>query len=172
MTDTETRLRDYLHTTAATVRDNPPGLDLETDGTPHRRRWPVLLAAAAIAIVLVLAASFLTRFSPDRSEPAGPPAPVSGEAPRIPYTVSEKRVTTLYDGEQKVRVTFPSDGYFRGRVGGGWLALKMPENRILQAGILLPNGSFRTIPEAGHAPQLERPEAVAAELRAFLDERL
>ncbi len=30
----------------------------------------------------------------------------------------------------------------------------------------------RTIPEAGHAPQLEGPDAVAAELRAFLDERL
>jgi len=36
---------------------------------------------------------------------------------------------------------------------------------------LLPNGSFTAIPGAGHAPQLERPEAVAAELSAFLDER-
>jgi 2-succinyl-6-hydroxy-2,4-cyclohexadiene-1-carboxylate synthase len=37
---------------------------------------------------------------------------------------------------------------------------------------LLPNGSFATIAGAGHAPQLENPDAVAAELRAFLDERL
>ena len=37
---------------------------------------------------------------------------------------------------------------------------------------LLPNGLFRAIARAGHAPQLEDPEAVAAELRAFLDERL
>ena len=37
---------------------------------------------------------------------------------------------------------------------------------------LLPNGSLRTIPDAGHAPQLEDPDAVAAELRAFLDERV
>ena len=37
---------------------------------------------------------------------------------------------------------------------------------------LLPRGTLRTIPEAGHAPQLEEPDAVAAELRAFLDERL
>jgi 2-succinyl-6-hydroxy-2,4-cyclohexadiene-1-carboxylate synthase len=36
----------------------------------------------------------------------------------------------------------------------------------------LPDGAFRTIPGAGHAPQLEDPDAVAAELRAFLDERL
>ncbi len=37
---------------------------------------------------------------------------------------------------------------------------------------VLPNGAFQTIPGAGHAPQLEGPDAVAAELRAFLDERL
>jgi 2-succinyl-6-hydroxy-2,4-cyclohexadiene-1-carboxylate synthase len=37
---------------------------------------------------------------------------------------------------------------------------------------LLSNGVFRAIPEAGHAPQLENPDAVAAELRAFLDQRL
>lgn len=37
---------------------------------------------------------------------------------------------------------------------------------------LLPLGTMRTIPGAGHAPQLEAPDAVAAELRAFLDERL
>lgn len=36
----------------------------------------------------------------------------------------------------------------------------------------LPDGAFRMIPGAGHAPQLEAPDAVAAELRAFLDERL
>jgi pimeloyl-ACP methyl ester carboxylesterase len=37
---------------------------------------------------------------------------------------------------------------------------------------LLPGGTMRTVPGAGHAPQLEKPDAVAAELRAFLDERL
>lgn len=37
---------------------------------------------------------------------------------------------------------------------------------------LLPRGTFRTIPGAGHAPQLETPAAVAAELRGFLDECL
>ena len=37
---------------------------------------------------------------------------------------------------------------------------------------LLPDGTFRTIPGRGHAPQLEDPAAVAAELLAFLDERL
>jgi len=37
---------------------------------------------------------------------------------------------------------------------------------------LLPHGSFRTIPGTGHAPQLEDPDAVAAALGEFLDERL
>ena len=37
---------------------------------------------------------------------------------------------------------------------------------------LLPNGGFRSIARAGHAPQLEDPDAVAVELRAFLHERL
>ena len=37
---------------------------------------------------------------------------------------------------------------------------------------LLPRWLFRAIPGAGHAAHLENPDAVAAELRAFLDERL
>ena len=37
---------------------------------------------------------------------------------------------------------------------------------------LLSNGAFRAIPDSGHAPQLEDPDATAAELRAFLDECL
>ncbi len=37
---------------------------------------------------------------------------------------------------------------------------------------LLARGTLRTIPGAGHAPQLEDPDAVAAALREFLDESL
>jgi 2-succinyl-6-hydroxy-2,4-cyclohexadiene-1-carboxylate synthase len=37
---------------------------------------------------------------------------------------------------------------------------------------LLPNGTFAAIPEAGHAPHLEQPDAVAARLSAFLDDRV
>ena len=37
---------------------------------------------------------------------------------------------------------------------------------------LLPRGEFRAIDNAGHAPQLEAPDAVAAALREFLGESL
>ncbi len=55
------------------------------------------------------------------------------------------------------------------------LAGELDEKYVAAGGRMasaLPNGVFRTIPGAGHAPQLEDPDAVAAELRAFLDERL
>jgi hypothetical protein len=155
MNDTETRLRDYLQATAGTVPDTAPSLDLEKEVGAHRRRWPVVLAAAAIAVVLVLAASFLTRLGPTEPGPAREPGPVSGEPPRVPYTVSANRVLTLHDGAQQIRVTFPSDGYFRGRVGGGWLTVKMPDDRVTQAGLLLPDGSFRAVgPARGSSPVL------------------
>ncbi|WP_433167418.1 hypothetical protein [Kribbella sp. CA-247076] len=141
MNDTETRLRDYLQATAATVPDTPPGFDLETTSTSARRRWPVLLAATTIAVVLVLAGSFLTRLGPTEPDPADMPAPASGP-PRVPYTETKNRVSTLYDGDQQVPVKFRTDGYFRGRVGGGWLGLEMPPSRILQVGVLRPNGTF------------------------------
>ena len=38
--------------------------------------------------------------------------------------------------------------------------------------LLLPRGEFRTIGGAGHAPQLEAPDAVAVVLRDFLDASL
>lgn len=140
MTDTETRLRDYLHTQAATVPDNAQGPGLEP---PERRRtWPVLAAAAAIVVVVVLAASLLSRG--DRPDPARRPAPpVSGAAPQVPYTVYEDN--SLHDGKQKVRLPKGVDGFFFGRAGGGWLGQLMPGAGQFRPGILLPNGTFRTL---------------------------
>jgi hypothetical protein len=140
MNDTETRLRDYLQAKASTVPDTAQGPGLETPDGSHRR-WPVMLAAAGIAAILVLAASFLTRQPDTQVAPAGP---VSGAAPRVPYTVSQGRGVTLHDGARQVRVpsTFLFDGFFRGRVGGGWLTLETPRNRPMQVGLLLPDGSL------------------------------
>ncbi|WP_410788359.1 hypothetical protein [Kribbella sp. C-35] len=150
MTDTETRLRDYLHTQAATVPDNAQGPGLES---PERRRnWPVLAAAAAIVVVVVLAASLLTRG--DRPDPARRPAPpVSGAAPQVPYTVYEEN--SLHDGKQTVRIPKGIDGFFFGRVGGGWLGQQLSVPGQFRPGILLPNGIFRTLgPDRSDGQQL------------------
>ena len=136
MNDTETRLRDYLHTQAATVPDDAHGPGL--DEPRHRRHWPVLMAAAAIAAVLVLTATFLTRLSEDMPEPAGP---VSTAPPTIPYTAG----AMMHDGDQRVRIPKGVDGFFFGRVDGGWLGGYMPKPGQFQAAVLNANGAFRTI---------------------------
>jgi hypothetical protein len=136
MNDTETRLRDYLNTQAATVPHNAQGPGLEPSA--HRRHWPVLATAAAIALVLAVSVTFLTRLSSDTPEPAGP---VPATAPTIPYTVG----TTLHDGDQRVRVPKGIDGFFFGRVDGGWLGMSLPKPGQFQAGVLNANGTFRLI---------------------------
>jgi hypothetical protein len=146
MTDAETRLRDYLQTAAAIVPDTAQGPGLDTSAPPRRRRWPIVLAAASIGSVLVLASSFLAHLTSADPQPASEPAPpVSAAAPLIPYTTSTGGVAMLHDGSRQVRVSLRSDGYFRGRVGGGWLGLAMPDNRASQVGLLMPNGSFRPL---------------------------
>jgi len=146
MNDTETRLRDYLQTAAATVADTDQGPGLETAGTAHRRRWPVVLAAAAIAAILVLTASFLTRVLPDRSGPAeGPIPPLTDAAPRVPYTVRNGSSSTLYDGTQQVRIPAVDGTFLFWRAGGGWLGSQTPERGQFQAGILRPDGTFRPL---------------------------
>jgi hypothetical protein len=143
MTDTETRLRDYLHSQAATVPDSAQGPGL--DSVTRRAHWPVLAAAAAVVVVAVLAASLLTR-SGDRTEPARTPAPpVSGAAPQVPYTVSTSKSAALHDGKQTVPLPKGVDGYFFGRAGGGWLGSLMPGIGQFQPGILLPSGTFRPL---------------------------
>ncbi|WP_350277565.1 hypothetical protein [Kribbella sp. HUAS MG21] len=158
MTDTETRLRDYLHTQAATVPDTAqgPGLD-----EPRRRNhWPVLATAAAIAFVLVLTVTVLTRMSPDSAipVPAGPPpGPVSRAAPELPYTVatrarSSAMIFTLHDGDRRVRLSGGVTG-FSGRVDSGWLGWTMGPRSSSQAGVLKPDGTFRTLgPERSELP--------------------
>lgn len=137
MTDTETRLRDYLHTQAATVSDTAQGPGLEPPA--HRRHWPVLATAAAIAVVLAVSVTFLTRLSGDTPEPA---EPVPTGAPKIPYTVG----STLHDGDRRVRIPKGIDGFVFGRVdGGGWLGSSLPKPGEFQAGVLNPDGTFRVV---------------------------
>jgi hypothetical protein len=164
MTDTETRLRDYLHSQAATVPDHAQGPGLEP---PQRRRtWPVLAAAAAIALVVVLAASFLTGPS-DRQDPAGQPAPpVSGAAPQVPYTVYDENA--LHDGRQTVRIPTGVDGFFFGRTGGGWLGMLMSRPGSFRPVILLPSGTYRPIGPDRSGGQVLSPDHTQVALYHYL----
>lgn len=154
MTDTETRLRDYLHTVADTVPDTAHGPGLEPP--TRRRHWPVLATAAAIAVVLVVTVTFLTRLSPDDSVtvPAGPPpGPVSHAAPEVPYTViAGAKLTefeaTLHDGDRTISVPAGTTGFF-GRVDDGWLGMTHPRGSGSQAAILRPDGTIRALGPEG-----------------------
>jgi len=165
MTDTETRLRDYLQAQAATIPSDAEGPGV--DEPRHRRHWPVLAAAAAIVVVVVLAASLLTR-SGDDTEPARPPGPpVPGTAPQVPYTVDTD--DALHDGKQVVRIPKGADGYFFGRVaGGGWLGSLMPGVGKFQVGILTPKGTFRTIGPPRSGGQVLSPDRKQVALFHYL----
>jgi hypothetical protein len=153
MTDTEDRLRDYFQSRAGAVPDSDEGPGL--DETPRSRHWPVLLSAAAIALVLGLTATVLTRLGPDDSQPAAPsgtastaPGPLTDELPKIPYTTTKGTVTTLHDGAQTVVLPAGVDNYFSRRIDGGWLADRYTADGF-SAGILQPNGTYRQLGPAG-----------------------
>jgi hypothetical protein len=152
MNETETRLRDYLQATANTIPDDAesPGLD---EPAAHRRHvWPVVLAAAAIAAVLVLTVPLLTRLN--NNQPA--PAAGSGESLGIPYILSsgsqrampddksDASDRTLHDGKQTVPMDGSSHGV-DGRAGGGWLTAMLGKPGASRIGILQPDGAIRPI---------------------------
>ncbi|ADB31459.1 hypothetical protein Kfla_2385 [Kribbella flavida DSM 17836] len=140
MTDTETRLRDYLHARAASVADDaePPGLD--ESATPKRHLWPVLMAAAAIGAVLVLVVPLVARVSgPDRVLAERP-----GTGLGVPFVLGTDALT-LHDGETSVPldVGLPS---FRdtARVDGGWLIQTQAQGtRSFRLGLLRTDGSVK-----------------------------
>ncbi|HET6987617.1 MAG TPA: hypothetical protein VFI00_13420, partial [Kribbella sp.] len=149
MNDTETRLRDYLQTTAVTtVPDTAEGPGMSI--LARRRQRPVVLTAAAI---LALAASFLTR---DHAAPAEEPAPPLSSGPlRVPYTVADRKEATLHDGDRTVKIPADVNSFFFGRVGDGWLGNQWPEYSKPLTGILQPDGTFRVLgPQGSGFPTL------------------
>jgi hypothetical protein len=175
MSDTETRLRDYLQAKADTVADTSAGPGLETTGTTSGRRgWmPIALAAAAIGAILVLAVPYLmARTDAGRPDPAGttqptPAAPTKGPvptyAPRVPYTlaVNTKPVTSLdpvwvslFDNGKTIKN--PGNiGEVVGRVADGWLVLKGTIGSRRSLGVLDTSGKFRTLgPSNAASPYL------------------
>lgn len=160
MNETETRLRDYLQATANTIPDDAesPGLD-ETAG-PRRRVWPVLLAAAAIAAILVLTVPLLTRLNNNEPAPAEP-----GDSLGIPYIVFsglDRRPdvpavseSILHDGKQ----TVPVAGSVGGRAGGGWMTATMDRpGGTSRIGVLQPNGQVRPIGPPNARPFVLSPD--------------
>ncbi|GAB2578660.1 hypothetical protein [Kribbella endophytica] len=136
MTDTETRLRDYLQTKAATVPDDaePPGLD---EPAPRRRIWPVLAAAATIAAVI--AVPVVSKLNTTPPPPSAPPAAKPGL--RVPYAVMAKPVT-LHDGDVTVSLDL-NQFSFRdsARVEGGWVILYQDQSvRGYRLGLVKPTG--------------------------------
>ncbi|WP_112245709.1 hypothetical protein [Kribbella monticola] len=151
MNDTESRLRDYLTAKAGTIADDQEAPDLQP---AHRHRsWPIIVAAAATAAVLIGGIPVaLHVVGKDKTPP-----PVGGPSNelRIPYVTSADHSylgsnapktgdAILHDGEQTVPSISDHATYY-GRVGGGWLTDKPHDGRPTQAGLLMPDGSFRPL---------------------------
>ncbi|GAA1578466.1 hypothetical protein GCM10009804_38670 [Kribbella hippodromi] len=173
MNDTETRLRDYLHTKAGTVPDSAhgPGLELDSTSTSTRRGWmPMALAAAGIAVVLTMAVPLLSSLTKhDEPSVAGLPAmgPVSDGAPRIPYAVTVENNpnnpldtwwAVLHDGGKTVRNPGVKGGVLA-RVDGGWLVdTGYPDPKKSQAAVVSADGKVRPIGPLGAGPGWVSPD--------------
>ncbi|MEU4197947.1 hypothetical protein AB0E69_39050 [Kribbella sp. NPDC026611] len=185
MTDTETRLRDYLHAAANTIPDTTPApaLHLDTTTTSTRPRWlPMTLAAASIGAVLVLLVPFLTGLahkgganSAATPTPAAPTkGPVSGAAPRIPYTVTVQDNTdnpldtwwrTLYDHGQTVKNP-GTHGNVLGRFGDDSWLIETGYPKYSQLAVLDSAGKVRPLgPKGADGPKYSPDrEQLAAEV--------
>ncbi|MFC9692370.1 hypothetical protein ACFTSF_27735 [Kribbella sp. NPDC056951] len=141
MTDTESRLRDYLDTKAATVPTTAQGPGLLTDTSPRRPLWPILATAASVAAVLALTVTVLTHLGPDKPTPASPPAP---RMEGLPFTIIDPQGKgTLHDGDRTVKR--PADvSSISARVGDGWIA-SYDKDATYGLAILKADGTYRPI---------------------------
>lgn len=174
MNDTETRLRDYLHTQAGSVPDTAhgPGLEIDSTGTRTRRRWaPIALAAAGIATVLTLAVPVLNSLADHQPStaglPAARPAPVPTGPPLIPYAVTLQNNpdnpldtwwATIHDGDRTVKNPGVK-GNVVARVDGGWLVMTgYPDPKKSQAAVVSPSGQVRPLGPLGADSPIVSPD--------------
>ncbi|GAB3929124.1 hypothetical protein GCM10029976_028190 [Kribbella albertanoniae] len=150
MNDTESRLRDYLDTKAATVPANEQGPGLFAETTPRRPLWPMLATAASVAAVLALTVTVLTHLGPDNASPASPPAPLTDAAPKVPFSITGDAPNfkgSVHDGPRTVRLPeFITP--VKARVGGGWLTEyydQVDPGLDPHVGILKANGTFHRL---------------------------
>ncbi len=142
MNDTESRLRDYLDTKAATVPSNEQGPGLFAESTPRRPLWPLLATAAAVAAVLALTVTVITHVGPDEAALAGTSAPLTNEPPKMPYTVTGTNGGgSLYDGSRTVRLPKGVSPVI-GRLDDGWLT-EGAGTGTESIGILKPDGKIQ-----------------------------
>ncbi|WP_432948390.1 hypothetical protein ACQPXM_13570 [Kribbella sp. CA-253562] len=136
MTDTESRLRDYLQAKAGTIPDDAEAPGLETPRA-RSRAWIPLLAAAAVA-VLIASMALVARLNDAPVAPVPQPPGL-----KVPYVLSmQGGERTLHDGDQVVRLTEDVADVL-GRVSGGWLiSYTRTSNRI---GVLAADGTVRQI---------------------------
>lgn len=156
MTDTETRLRDYLRSKAATIPDEPPPLVLPS--RPHRH-WPVVVAAAAIAAVLVIAIPVALHLS--GKDKTAPPANKPDTGLKVPYVLDDGKTRTLHDG--KLTLAWPDSLTMPlGRVNGGWLTTQDGAAKdvagAFKNGVVTPDGHFRQIGPTGADLNLLSPD--------------
>ncbi|TDO44737.1 hypothetical protein EV643_115239 [Kribbella sp. VKM Ac-2527] len=141
MTDTETRLRDYLQSQADTIPDTSQPPDLDLGRQSPRRLWPILAAAAAIGAVLILTVPLLTGLTRQDQKPADKPAALG-----VPYVLIDKE-QVLHDREQTVPI--PSDHgslNVSEQVSGGWATTWMDRpGGTSFVGILRPDGKITSI---------------------------
>lgn len=142
--DTETRLRDYLHTKAQVVPDHATPPAPVADLNRGRRTWPALAAAASIAAVLALAATYLGSNDPPVSSGGGL------SSLKVPYVVAEGSASrTLHDGTTTIQLgNSPAHGVL-GRLATGWLVITFETDAArggtMQHAVLTKDGRLRPV---------------------------
>ncbi|ONI76633.1 hypothetical protein BWI15_04875 [Kribbella sp. ALI-6-A] len=147
MTDTESRLRDYLQAKAATIPDDAEAPGLETP-RGRSRVWTPLLAAAAVAVLIASAALVAHLHNPPVAPDPQPPGL------RVPYVLTAlDQQRELHDGDQVVELN-ENVAEVVGRVSGGWL-IHFNTATSAQLGVLAADGTVRPVgPEGVTRPVL------------------
>ncbi|WUJ68259.1 hypothetical protein OG809_24475 [Kribbella soli] len=167
MTDTETRLRDYLHAKAASsvpADVHGPGPEFG-EPTRHRSWLPITAVAAGIGIIVMLAVPVLAKLA-DRShpDPAGTTTskPLTSGPPSIPYIVqagsSAKARSIIHDGDHTVTLPAGTFAVSAARVDGGWVASVGSGTKGYRPVIISLDGTVRPIGQVTQKHPIASPD--------------
>ncbi|HZX08154.1 hypothetical protein [Kribbella sp.] len=159
MNDTENRLREYLQTKATTsvpADSHGPGPELTV--STRRRTWlPVTAVAAALAVTLLAGIPYLTSLAKQSgTAPAGSPTAkaLTSAMPSVPYMVqTNDRLSTLEDGDHRIKLPAGTFAVSAARVAGGWVASIGSGTKGYRPAIIGTDGTIRPIgPETEKHP--------------------